>query len=60
MLAGALELCLVADLEEIGLPRLAIEQIMIHFGKAVPVPGNLVWSRSRCQRSCDDVDTTRG
>ena len=40
MLAGALELYpyLMADLEEIGLPRFAIEQIMIHFGKAVPVP----------------------
>ena len=35
-MVGALELCLVADLEEIRLPRLAIEQIMIHFGKAVP------------------------
>ena len=32
-----MELCLVADLEGIGLPRFAIEQIMIHFGKAVPV-----------------------
>ena len=30
---------MVADLEEIGLPRFAIEQIMIHFGKAVAVPG---------------------
>ena len=28
---------MVADLEGIGLPRFAIEQIMIHFGKAVPV-----------------------
>ena len=27
---------MVADLEGIGLPRSAIEQIMIHFGKAVP------------------------
>ena len=31
----------MADLEEIGLPGFATEQIMIHFGKAVPVPGGV-------------------
>ena len=40
-LLGPLELCVVADLEEIGLPRFAIEQIMIHSGKAVPVLGGV-------------------
>ena len=34
--AGALELCTVADLEEIGLPRFAAEQIAVHFGKFLP------------------------
>ena len=34
--AGALELCLVADLVKIGVPRSAAEQIIIHFGNALP------------------------
>ena len=34
--AGALELCLVTDLVEIGVPRSAAEQITIHFGNALP------------------------
>ena len=34
--AGALELCSVADLVKIGVPRSAAEQIIIHFGKALP------------------------
>ena len=29
-------MCLVADLEEIGLPSFAAEQIAVHFGKILP------------------------
>ena len=43
--AGALELCLVSDLEEIGLPRFAAEQIAVHFGKILP--GAAVLDRER-------------